>query len=192
MGTWKIVSSAAEMSLLPGTFEQLVSLLERRHATEMEGRPGKGPGLFKTEPNRAGSTLFVAPELVRGTLGLGFDIYRGLDSPLHRAIFMMFLIAEVHPFADGNGRVARIMMNAELVAAGECRILIPSVYRNNYLSALRALSHNRLPRSLIRTLDFAQRYTHSIDFSTLDGARRLLERTNAFLDANEADALTSG
>jgi fido (protein-threonine AMPylation protein) len=35
---------------------------------------------------------------------------------------MMFLISEVHPFADGNGRIARIMMNAELVAAGEERI----------------------------------------------------------------------
>ena len=32
---------------------------------------------------------------------------------------MMFLVSEVHPFADGNGRAARIMMNAELVAAGE-------------------------------------------------------------------------
>ena len=35
---------------------------------------------------------------------------------------MMFLIAEVHPFADGNRRTARIMMNAELAAAGEERI----------------------------------------------------------------------
>jgi Fic family protein len=38
----------------------------------------------------------------------------------------MFLISEVHPFDDGNGRVARAFMNAELVAAGHCRILIPS------------------------------------------------------------------
>ena len=29
---------------------------------------------------------------------------------------MMFLVSEVHPFVDGNGRIARIMMNAELVA----------------------------------------------------------------------------
>jgi Fic family protein len=49
---------------------------------------------------------------------------------------MMFLVAEVHPFADGNGRVARIMMNAELVAARESRIIVPTVFRNNYLMAL--------------------------------------------------------
>ena len=52
---------------------------------------------------------------------------------------MMFLVTEVHPFADGNGRVARIMMNAELAAAQQTRVLIPIVYRSNYLSSLRAL-----------------------------------------------------
>lgn len=30
-------------------------------------------------------------------------------------------VSEVHPFADGNGRTARIMMNAELIAAGQER-----------------------------------------------------------------------
>jgi hypothetical protein len=39
-----------------------------------------------------------------------------LDHPFKRAAFMLFLISEVHPFIDGNGRVARVMMNAELVA----------------------------------------------------------------------------
>ena len=33
----------------------------------------------------------------------------------------MFLVSEAHPFADGNGRTARIMMNAELIAAGQER-----------------------------------------------------------------------
>ena len=117
LGTWRVVSDQNEMSRLPGSSTELIALLKSRHARIMEGRPDKGPGRFKSEPNRAGSTTFVTPELVEGTLAKGFEIYRGLTSPLHRAIFMMFLISEVHPFADGNGRVARIMMNAELVAA---------------------------------------------------------------------------
>ena len=133
----------------------------------MEGRPDKGPGQFKTDPNRAGSTLFVSPDLLQGTLARGFEIYRGLTSPLHRAVFMMFLISEVHPFADGNGRVARIMMNAELVAAGENRIIVPTVYRNNYLMSLKALSQNRLTGALVRVMDFAQRYTAAVDFGDL-------------------------
>ena len=46
-----------------------------------------------------------------------------LDTPFARAVFIMFLVSEVHPFVDGNGRIAPIMKRAELVAAGEscCR-----------------------------------------------------------------------
>jgi len=188
LGTWRVVSDQAEMSRLPRDFAELTALLKSRHAQILEGRPDKGPGRFKTELNRAGSTIFVAPDLVEGTLLKGFEIYRALASPLHRAIFMMFLVSEVHPFADGNGRAARVMMNAELVAAGENRIIVPTVYRNNYLLALKALSHNGGTGALVRVIDFAQRYTTAIDFSELEKARALLEKTHAFADSNEADA----
>ena len=188
LGTWKVVADEHEMSRLPRSFDELATLLKGRHARIMEGRPDKGPGRFKADPNRAGSTLFVAPELVDGTLAKGFEIYRGLASPLHRAIFMMFLVSEVHPFADGNGRVARIMMNAELVAVGENRIIVPTVYRNNYLMALKALSQNGIAAALLRTMDFAQRYTAAVDFTELARARLILDRTHAFVDPNEADA----
>jgi Fic/DOC family len=188
LGTWKVVSDPLEMSRVPRNFEELTTLLKHRHAGIMEGRPDKGPGKFKADPNRAGSTLFVDPQLVPGTLAKGFEIYRGLTSPLHRAVFMMFLVAEVHPFADGNGRVARVMMNAELVAAGESRIIVPTVYRNNYLMALKALSQNGITGALARTMDFAQRYTAAIDFAELGRARFILDRTHAFDDPNEAEA----
>ncbi len=176
------------MSRIPRTAGELIFLLESRHASIMGGRPDKLPGSFKTAPNRAGSTLFVAPELVKGTLAKGFEICRALTAPLHRATFMMFLVSEVHPFAGGNGRVARVMMNAELVVAGETRIIIPTVYRNNYLMALRAMSQNALAGALLRALDFAQRYTAAVDFSDLPGVRAMLDRTHAFADPNEADA----
>ena len=39
----------------------------------MEARPGTNPGTFKEKLNRAGQAFFVAPELVRGTLGKGFE-----------------------------------------------------------------------------------------------------------------------
>jgi len=37
-------------------------------------------------------------------------------------------------------------------------------------------------------MDFLQRYTLALDFSTLEGAQRQLEATNAFRDAQQADA----
>ena len=81
-----MVSDQNDMSRLPGNSTELIALLKSRHARIMEGRPDEGPGRFKSGPNRAGSTTFVTPELVEGTLAKGFEIYRGLTSPLHRAI----------------------------------------------------------------------------------------------------------
>ena len=54
---------------------------------------------------------------------------------------MMFVVSEVHPFADGNGRSARVAMNAELVPANLHRMIIPTVLRNDYTSALTSASH---------------------------------------------------
>ena len=188
LGTWRMVSSDNEMRQTPKDYSQLLKLIRSRHMALMEGRPDKLPGIFKETINRAGGTTFVAPELVEGTLRAGFDLYLSLENPFARAVFMMFLISEVHPFVDGNGRTARIMMNAELVAAGEERIIIPTVYRSNYLSSLKALSQTNHPDALIRTLDFAQRWTLAIDWSKLETTRQQLERCNAFLDPAEADA----
>ena len=84
---------------------------------------------------------------------------------------MMFLVSEVHPFADGNGRVARVLMNAELSAAGEQRIVIPLSYRDDYLRGLRALSRNEDPRPLVRVIDFLQRYAAAIDWRDLRARR---------------------
>jgi len=187
LGTFRVVSDRTEMMRAPQTLDEFVALLRGRHAHVMEGRPDKSPGTFKAKQNRAGETLFVAPELVHGTLAHGFQLHRALPDAFQRAVFMMFLVSEVHPFVDGNGRVARIMMNAELVAAGERRIIVPTIFRSNYLTGLEALSHNGVTRTLIRSLDFLQRYTLAINFSTLARSQEQLEATNAFRDAQQAD-----
>lgn len=187
LGTYRIVSDPAEMTRTPESFSELERLLKRRHAAIMSARPDKAPGRYKAELNRAGSTTFVAPDLVRGTLDQGFKVYRSLPTPLQRAIFVMFLVAEVHPFADGNGRVARIMMNAELVAAGEQRVVIPTIYRNNYLSALKAASNRSSSQALIRVLDFAQRFSVAVDWTSFARAEEDLNSVHAFMDSNEAD-----
>ena len=180
LGTWHIVSDDREMHRTPADASALEALLKARHAAIMDGA-------FKQAENRAGSTLFVAPDLVAGTLAQGFGLCRSLETPFQRAVFMEFLIAEVHPFADGNGRTARTMMNAELVAAGEERIVVPTVYRANYLSALKALSQTGRPEPLIRMLDYAQKWTAAVDWRSVEETRRQLDACNAFLDPDVAD-----
>ncbi len=187
IGTYRLVSDDRETHKIAKSADEFLSLLTSRHHIIMEGRPDKNPGLFKKMANRAGLTQFVSPELVKGTLEKGFEIYQTLQEPFHRATFMMFLVAEVHPFTDGNGRVARVMMNAELISNSEMRIIIPTVYRNNYLVALKTMSQSARPMPLVRTLDFAQKYTSTIDWSSYEKSQLLLEETHAFLDSNVAD-----
>ena len=80
-------------------------------------------------------------------------------------------------------------MNAELVAASQIRIVIPTVYRSNYIAALKAATHAGSYDPLAATLRFAQRYTARIDFSSRQTAEAQLRATNAFRDAREADDL---
>lgn len=187
MGTYRIVSNYNEMAEMPQNFDDFISKLKYRHAECMAARTDKMPGEFKTRMNMAGSTQFVQPDLVYGTLKQGYEILEGLEYPFQRAVFVMFLISEVHPFTDGNGRLARIMMNAELVSAGEQKIIIPIIYRNNYLAALKALTHNGKSTALIRALDFAQKYAQLITWDDFETARSDLKVTNAFLDPSIAD-----
>ena len=84
--------------------------------------------------------------LVKGTLIQSFDFYKALDHPFAKAAYIMFILSEVHPFLDGNGRIARIMMNSELVKAEQSKIIIPTVYRDDYLGALRKLTRQSNPK----------------------------------------------
>jgi fido (protein-threonine AMPylation protein) len=189
LGTYRLLSDLREMSHSAVTevddLEGFLDLLRRRHRTMLADRPEVGPGEFKTKPNRAGNTEFVAPELVRGTLQKGLQRFRALDAPFARAAFMMFLVAEVHPFTDGNGRIARVMMNAELIAGGQRRIIVPTVYKDDYLGALRALTRSRRTDVLPKMLDRAQLFTSRIDFSDLAAARRALDEAQAFREPRE-------
>jgi hypothetical protein len=182
LGTYRLVGSQDEMRRRPKDFEEFLMLLRQRHAVVMQSRGEKLPGQFKTIDNQAGSTVFVAPSLVIGTLRQGFGMYQALAEPFARALFVMFLVAEVHPFMDGNGRMARVMMNAELVAGGETRILIPSVYRNEYVGSLKLLTHNLDPSAFVRVMDYAQCFVYAVEFSDLARAQRFLEAHNAFKD----------
>jgi hypothetical protein len=185
LGTFQIVADLKEMRQTPATAKEFFSLLQRRHAFLLSARKEKLPGEFKNKVNRAGNTVFVLPELVKGTLMKAFDIYQMLSQGIGRAIFMMFVVSEVHPFLDGNGRIARVMMNSELVVADQMRIIIPTVYREDYILALRRLSREWDVDPYIRMLLRAQDFTASIDYSNYEHALQQLKESHAFLEPSE-------
>jgi len=98
----------------------------------------------------------------------------------------MFVIAEVHPFADGNGRTARLAMNLFLTQGGLTRIIIPTVYRDDYILALKAMSSNAHPVPMVRMLARAARFSRWIDMSSKAGAFAVLKQSNALERSEES------
>ena len=186
LGTYKLVSNREEMKTVPETPAALLDILLYRHKLLLSARISKNPGQFKDKNNRAGDSFFVDHLLVKGTLIRGFDYYQALTDPFARAAYMMFLISEVHPFLDGNGRMARVMMNAELVKQSQCKIIIPTVYRDDYMTALRRLTRQHDPAAYLRMLQRAQEFSATILGEDMDAMRALLERSNAFKGHEDA------
>lgn len=186
-GTYRIMNDPELMSQTPRDAGDLISMLKDRHRVLMAGRPEKRPGEIKTEFNYAGATTFVAPNQVEGTLRAGWEHLAGLVDPFHRAVMMMFLITECHPFDDGNGRVARVLTNVELVARGQHRIIIPTCYRNNYLATLNGATNGNGVAALTAALDFSRRWVAAVNWSDWDRCRADLDASNAFEDPAVAE-----
>lgn len=127
--TFRIVSDATLMREMPSDADNFLDLMVERHRVLMAGRESVRPGLFKQRPNYAGGTAFVAPDLLVGTLRAAWEHIDAVVDPFHRAVMTMFVVTECHPFDDGNGRVARILTNAELVAQDQARIVVTNSYR---------------------------------------------------------------
>ena len=166
LGTFLQLIDLGNRSALATDADAFIDEVQDRHRTLMTPRPSIQPGVLKSKPNQAGNTSFVHPDLVRGTLREGVNILRSVSDPFSRALVVHFLLVDVHPFNDGNGRISRIMMTKELLAAGLSRIVIPTVFRNDYFDALRALSRRNDPSILVRSLEFCQRVTAACSAST--------------------------
>ncbi len=189
LANFRLGSDELEMSKTPGSPAELLEIIQARHAYLMHERPDINPGKFKEKPNRAGGTNFVEPNEVIGTLTQGFEIYALLPAGIKRALFMHILISEVHPFIDGNGRLSRIMMNAELVQAQSYKIIIPTVYRDAYIQSLRRASREQIVQTYCKVMDVAQAYTASIPWDYYSEAREKIEFDKA--DNEPDDGITT-
>ena len=180
IGVFRQAMSPAWVNQTLSSGEPVLAQLRARHADQMAERPEVSPGEFKVHANRAVNTGFVDPKLVRGTLIEGSRILPAVPAGKARALLAMFLVSEVHPFADGNGRLARLVMNAELSVVGACRIIIPTLFREEYLDCLRVLSRSGNPVPFIAAMQKIHGWTAAFDYQSLDGVIEKLKACNAF------------
>lgn len=116
------------------------------HATDSLGRPLRARlnhGAYKTLPNNVkrvdGSVLeFAPPEQVSGEVEKLVKWYNQIYAvhPVVLAAWLHHRFVQIHPFQDGNGRVARALTHYSLVRDDYMPATVDSHHRDAYLLAL--------------------------------------------------------
>lgn len=122
-----------------------------------EGNPTKKRiqvGAYKTTPNhvltKTGEVFYFAtPEETAARMG---DLLRWYEQeksartlhPLLLAAAFHYRFVQIHPFDDGNGRLARMLANFIMMQAGFPPVVIPSEEKQHYFAALRQADNGNL------------------------------------------------
>lgn len=103
-------------------------------------------GTYKTRPNsvitRTGERFeYASPEETPALMNDLISWYNGAAekgklNPVELAALFHYRYIRIHPFEDGNGRIARLMVNFILCRYGYPMIVVPSKTKEEYLLAL--------------------------------------------------------
>ncbi|QIL38321.1 Fic family protein [Pedobacter sp. HDW13] len=102
------------------------------------------PGEYKSTPNSViltNGTIFhyTAPADVPNEMNKLITWYNDneeLEDPITLAATLHYKFVRIHPFDDGNGRTARLLMNYVLLRSGLPVVIIKAEEKKDYLSAL--------------------------------------------------------
>lgn len=189
--TYRLIVDPKVSAEIPKDGSHLLRLLERRHARMMASRPDVEPGVFKKIQNQFGSRVFVAPDLTEETLVRAWPPIHTLPFPIQRALYALFVIAEVHPFKDGNGRISRLAMNAELEAAGQARLILPTSLRSDYLTVLEGLTTNGNPAPFVSFAHKLIDMNSRMPFATFEQSLEYFRKSGALDEPSAVGSLLS-
>lgn len=82
----------------------------------------------------------LSKESVRECMPVLFELLETEVEPQVRAVLGHFLFVYIHPYMDGNGRLARFLMNLMLASAGYVWTVVPVQQRDEYMKALEQAS----------------------------------------------------
>jgi fido (protein-threonine AMPylation protein) len=133
----------SQFSLTPFFLKQLHGLVTRGDDTAM-------PGLFRTGPVKIEQTSFVPPDALHVS-ELVEKMFQDIEAerfkcvaPLIQATEVHARFVSIHPFADGNGRIARLLANYFLWRVELPGILLPWENRDRYYDALEECNSGEL------------------------------------------------
>ncbi|MFK8273916.1 Fic family protein [Capnocytophaga canimorsus] len=84
----------------------------------------------------------LSSDAVREAMPILFELLKYETDARVRAILGHFIFVYIHPYMDGNGRIARFLMNVMLISGGYNWMVIPVERRQEYMDALERASVN--------------------------------------------------
>lgn len=184
LGVFRLATTPPFRNSPPVAGEDFLTGLETWHADMLRERPEVNPGKIKLTVNYAGTSKFVEPGMVRGTLEEGSRLALSVPEGFARAAYYAFLVSEVHPFEDGNGRLSRLVMNAELTRVGLHRIIIPTLFHPQYVDCARLLTRSNEPASFVAALAKMARWCAQFHYGDLDELILALRKTAAMEESS--------
>lgn len=116
--------------------------LKELHSLVMKGDEKANPGVFRSDKVTIGQTCFVPPDFTQVN-GFIDNMFEYLNSDKFNSLPVLLQAAEahvrfvsIHPFTDGNGRVARLLANFYLWRRGVPGLLLSWQNRDRYYDAL--------------------------------------------------------
>ena len=116
------------------------SEIRQIHALVLRGVDDEEAGRYRRGQVRIAGSAYLPPDAV-AVPGLMRDFVASLghrpgEHPVVRAAQAHFHLVHIHPFADGNGRTARLLMNLLLLQAGYPPAVLRTEGRTRYYDAL--------------------------------------------------------
>ena len=174
---WILEIVKGETVLTESFIRQLHTLLLKessyKEALTPEGKPTRRKievGKYKSQPNHVitvtGETFYFAtPEETPAKMHDLIEWFRKEKekpdvNPIILAALFHYRFIRIHPFDDGNGRVARILMNFILMQFGYPPVIIKTEDKENYYAVLRLADADELEpfieyiaQNLVRSLE---------------------------------------
>ena len=116
--------------------------LLRLHQLVTEGVPEAEPGQYRSKPVIITGSTYLPPPPAELPAKMAALVAEQLphwlsnEHPIHAAAMAHWALVNIHPFCDGNGRTARLLMNLLLMRAGYGITLIAPILRQDYIACL--------------------------------------------------------
>ena len=140
-------------------FQLTEDIIKRLHFLFYSGIDAEEAGKYRQGQVFISGTEYVPPTAVDVPVqmaGLTQDLEQKQAAlhPVEYAAYAHRRLVDIHPFQDGNGRTARLLMNLLLIRQGYCVVSIPPILRHDYIAALQLAqrSENSSDEAFVRLI----------------------------------------